>query len=145
MMTSQKVKKKIEKIIGSINIIYGVLMTFIIKGIGACNSSNAIMKCKMTCAAEIVPVIIIITIGLIILSKMNDIIDFIKINLLAVLNSLLIIFIPLVIIGGCSNNKMFCRVVTFPMIYSLSMVYIFCVLPIIIYLIMLQKRKNDKN
>lgn len=134
--------KKIEKVISFLGIIYGILIVIGPQLLwGKCPNNGVMMKCHYSCKVEIILGTICVAIGCILLS-INDYKTFLRVIILEIIVDILIIIVPGGFIGGCSNSEMHCQLVTFPILYALSIIRIFSNMCVYIYCFFKNKKHN---
>lgn len=118
---------KIEKIIAFFCVVYGALIAVGPHFIwGECSMKNGIaMKCHISGRVEIILGVFSIIVGLILLSNNKSYSVFFKVMILEFIVNMFAILVPSNFIGGCSDKEMHCQLITFPVLYMLSIIHIF--------------------
>ena len=132
-----------NKFLGIYYILIGILLSVGPRTIFAtCDTSEKVMKCFWSGRAEIGVAILLILIGLLFLIlKLRE--NYFVLSIIGFALAVVAILIPSYLIGGCTNNMMRCRSITFPTIYLISIVTI--VVSLISSIFYFRKNKEQSN
>ncbi len=106
-----------------------------------CELTEPPMKCWWTVRAETgTAVLLFVSAGLYVFSSTTR--EKIYTSIFAAADTIFVILLPFVLIGGCSMNTMPCRTVTFPAIYAIGIITLIVTAGNLIVLIMKSGREH---
>lgn len=134
-MRSKIKKGKDGKICSIIHIVFSLLLLAGPKSIFAvCPVGDHPMKCYWSSQALIPMALILLTVGVLFFMAESDGTKKV-LSVIAIITSVMVIWIPAGLIGGCGKETMACRSLTFPAVYLIAGIVIVSAVTEIILLI----------